>query len=67
MSTRIHIATQECLQRCNKSASPLAELSAFSERLRAEPGWTEPEIRDVEVRVLRLLRRVQVERRNRAA
>lgn len=54
---RFNGAVRECLEDCYQSASPLACLAAYLDRLRAD-HWNEAEIEEVETVVRRLLRAV---------
>jgi hypothetical protein len=50
----IHAAVKECLVRCYQGGTPLGVLGAFIAELR-EKGWSEPDIRQVELAVRKVL------------
>jgi hypothetical protein len=67
MPTRLHLAIRMCLNLCRNSPQPLAEVDEFADLLRREPGWTIDEVHAFRARVLRLIRRMRTDRRDRAA
>jgi hypothetical protein len=51
----INAAIRDCLDGIRPAESPLAHLAAFLDGLRADPTWTEDEIREVESALRRIL------------
>ncbi len=58
MSTtdRINSAIRECLEGCYESQSPLPFLAEYVTKLRADPGWREADVMEVEVAVRQMLK-----------
>lgn len=52
---RINAAVRNCLQQCYRSKDQIATVAAFIEHLKDSIGWTNSEIRSVELAVLRIL------------
>jgi hypothetical protein len=55
LAARINAAIRDCLDSFQPGRSPLAHVAAFTQRLRADRGWTEDEIWEVESSVRRIL------------
>ena len=54
----IQEAIHACVAECQIHPQPLACLAGFIEQLRADPGWTETEIAQVETATRRILARL---------
>ena len=55
---RINEAVRECIARCCQQPNPLACVAETMARLRADPAWTEADVREVELAVQRILTRM---------
>jgi len=62
----IRAAVKDCLARCYRGTTPLGELAQFLGDLRAQ-GWTEPDVRKVEVAVRKVLAGVVTEDKSQSA
>jgi len=56
--TQINHSVHRCLERCYASTEVLATLAAFLEELRENDYWSEREIHEVELAVLKVLHRI---------
>ena len=52
---KINTAVRECLDSLPPGDSPIAHLATFVAQLRADPCWTDYEVKDVELAVRRML------------
>jgi hypothetical protein len=54
-AAKISAAVRDCLDQCQRTEFPLANLAVFLESLRLDPNWNEAEVQQVETTVRRIL------------
>jgi hypothetical protein len=52
---KIAICAVQCLEACRDEPTPFTKLTAFIERLKADPAWSDADIIEVQTRVIRAL------------
>jgi len=52
---RLAAALDECMRRCHASERPFYELSQILTAYRSDSDWTEPEVIELQTRVIRIL------------
>lgn len=52
---KIESAVQDCLEECRASSTPFTLLAEWLESLKKDPTWTEAELREFKLRVVRVL------------
>ncbi|MCE9608150.1 MAG: hypothetical protein K8U03_24970 [Planctomycetia bacterium] len=53
--TKVDAAVQECLDACRESHTPFTHLASCLEKLKADASWSEDELREFQLRVVRVL------------
>lgn len=53
--TKVESAIQSCLDECRASHTPFTLLAEWLDNLKADPSWSEAELREFQVRVVRIL------------
>jgi len=51
--TKVESAVRDCLDECRDSQTPFTQLAHWLDRLKADPTWSDGELRDFQVRVVR--------------
>ncbi len=54
-TSKVESAVRECLDECRDSQTPFTQLAHWLDRLKADPNWSDVELREFQVRVVRVL------------
>jgi hypothetical protein len=58
-AAKISAAVRDCLDQCQRTEYPLANLDVFLEGLRVDPSWNESDVQQVETTVRRMLSKIK--------
>lgn len=53
--SKVESAVQDCLDECRASHTPFTLLAVWLEKLKSDPAWSDSELREFQLRVVRVL------------